>query len=263
MKKSLERVFKETELKTQELNNEIAQKVIEELEMIYGTKFALPGSKLTYPMIIQTLLFIPEYVKFREKLIELLEKYNVCETNIILRYLSIINQPTMTEEVKEIFETNFLSLPYYEFYEKKENGCIIETKEGVIEAYNLAALTDSEILYKLIKQNRYRQLCHVAVEECVPFYPEHHIVTSEINALFNGGYYHSYYKSSNNKEVVDLASNMIYKNSTFDNFYKPNELLNIKASKLNEEFNKLKQPMFHSQMAKTLQLALHNKINQK
>lgn len=256
--KTYNEMMEETERKTKNSNEVISSQIIMELERIYHIHFPVKENHLTYGMLIQMLLFDSTYQVYRFKLLDLLEKYNVNENNIITRFLTVINQESLLYSFKCMIEKSFCSLPYCKKLEKVDNGYIIEAQYGVVYAYQLSKFIDNAIFYSLLQKNIFQGNCHWAVEVCSQYnlIPRSQVVTSEIDSLFGGIYYHSYFKIDD--IVVDVAANTLYREDTFDSFYKPKEILKVPILHLQECLDKL--PEDNTNHCKVLRLAIQNKI---
>lgn len=254
--KTYNQVMEETEGKTRIENEIISESIILEIERLYNTYFPVKEFNVTYGIMLQTVLFDPYYADYRSKLIELLEKYNADERNIVSRFLITINQTNLPPSAKEEIENSFKNLPFCKHIEKSKYGYTIETNAGIVETYQLSKITQHQGLYKLLDQNILQSHCHEAVDICRGAFPNSNIITSEMNALFGGIFYHSYFKTEYN-EVIDVSANTLYKSNTFDEFYKPNVIQNIPNSEMSEHLRTLKDK---EKSCKVLRLAIHNKI---
>lgn len=256
--KTYEQIMNETERSSIIKTEEISTKIIKELENIFDVYFPVMKSGITYGIMIQAILFDPTYRNYRTELVKLLDKYNVNEKNILFRFLAIVNQVNISEYAKLIYEDSFFSLPYCKYHKKEKNGYIIGMKSGIVEVYQLNKITRNEGLYSLINQDIFKGHCHEAVEICSPYLKEHYIITSELDTLFSENFYHSYFKSDDDREVIDVATNTLYKSNTFDYFYEPQEIQKIKSCNLQAYINSL-DTTDKNKTCKVLKLAIKNK----
>lgn len=256
--KTYNQVLEETEGKTRIENEMICKSIILEIERLYNTYFPVKEFNVTYGIMLQTILFDPYYANYRSTVLQMLDEYKVDERNIVSRFLITINQTNLPPSAKEEIENSFKNLPFCKHIEKLKDGYIIETTKGNIEAYQLSKITKNQGLYKLLNKNILQSHCHEAVDICKGVFPKANIVTSELNALFDGIYYHSYFKTKNDA-VIDVSTNTLYKNNTFDLFYNPKELQNIPSCKLDEYIMNL-EDINNETRCKVLRLAIQNKI---
>lgn len=257
--KSYNQVMDETERATMKNHELISMKIIEEVESYYKIKFPIEENNLTYSLLIQLILFDPSFVEYRSKLFGVFEKYNINEENIISRFLITINQVGIPILLKYFMEESLRKFPCCKSFKKFNNGYVIETKNGVVEAYQLSKLIDDKNLCALLNENILRKHCHEAVQICSKYFPDGMIITSELNSLFEGTYYHSYFKGESKEDVYDVSTNTLYKGNTFDTFYKPRELQSIPSSKLDEQIKRLPEEQ-NENHCKVLRLAIENKI---
>lgn len=257
--KTYNQIMDETERLATKKNELISMKIIMELELYYKIKFPIFENNLTYSLLIQLILFEPSFIEYQPKLLELLQKNNVNEENIISRFLITINKVGMPMNLKYWMEESLRSLPYCKNFKILDNGYVIETKNAIVEAYQLSESIYNQELYGLLSQNIFQRHCHEAVEICSKYFPNDMIITSELNSLFEGTYYHSYIKGENKQDVYDIAANILYTENTFDTFYKPRELQNIPNSNLDEKLKILPEETGEKH-CKILRLAIENKI---
>ena len=255
--KTYNQVLEETEVETRIENEMICKSIILEIERIYNTYFPVKEYNITYGIMLQTILFDPYYENYLSKTLEMLEEYNADERNIILRFLITINQTKLTPSTKEKMEDYFKKLPFCKHMKKSKFGYIIETNSGSVEVYQLSKMTQNQKLYKLLEQNILQSHCHEAVDVCKDAFPNSNIVTSEMNALFGGTFYHSYFKTKDN-EVIDISANTLYKNNTFDEFYKPKVIQSIPSCEMDKHLKKLSN-INEGNRCKVLRLAIQNK----
>lgn len=257
--KSYNQVMDETERATIRRHERISMEIIKEVESYYKVNFPIVENNLTYSLLIQLILFDPSFVEYQSKLFEVFEKYNVNEENIVSRFLITINQSGIPMILKSWMEESFRKSPCCKSFKKISNGCyIIETKNGVVEAYQLSKSICDVDFYALLNSNILQKHCHEAVQICSKYFPDEMIITSELNSLFEGIYYHSYIKEKNN-DVYDVSTNTLYKENTFDTFYKPRELQNIPCPLLDEKLKILTEERGEKH-CKVLRLAIENKI---
>lgn len=253
--KTFEEVLNETERKAKNQNEVMCKKIIRELEQTYKVHFPVSEYKITYSVFLQIILFTPDYMQYRDTLIELLEKYNPNLKNLVFRFLSIVNQEAMPDSERRITENAFKTLPYCKKFEKLEYGYYIETIDGIVEAYRLSKNIYWPSLYEHLSKNVCAKHCHQAVDWCRYYFPDTEIVTSELPIIFGEIMYHSYFKDESTGEIIDIATNTLYKNNTFDTFYQPKELQRIPSMMLDSYIDKL--PGKH---CKVLELAIQNKM---
>lgn len=254
--KTFDEMMDETERITKNRHEYICRTIIFELEKIYHVSFPVIQNHMTYGSFVQTILFTPALTEYRPKTLDLLEQYQVDERNIVFRFLMNIHQFGLPEQFKLSFETVFKTLPYCKNMEKIQDGYIIETKSRVVEAYQLSKMIQNRNLYKLLEQNMFQGHCHEAVEIGSSYFRTANIITSELTSMFGGMYYHSYFKGENTEDVIDLSTNTLYKENTFDTFYEPKELQCIPSSKLDEYLATIPEEKKH---CKVLKLAIQNK----
>lgn len=257
--KTYDEIMNETERKTVREHEAISMRIIKELESYYKIDFHVYENNITYSVLIHAMLFDPSFIEYRPKLLEILEKYNVNEENIISRFLIALNQAGIPYNTKYFIEESLRSLPYCKSFKKFSDGYVIETRNAMVEAYQLSESVDNTDLWILLNQNVFQKHCHEAVEFCSKYFPDEYIVTSELKSLFGGTYYHSYFKGKNKEEVYDIAASILYKENTFDTFYKPSELQKIPSSRLNEYLEELPEEKERN-YCKVLRLAIENKI---
>lgn len=233
--KTFEEVLNETERKAKIQNEVMCKKIIRELEQNYKVHFPVSEYKITYSVFLQIILFTPDYMQYRDTLIELLEKYNPNMRNIVFRFLGIVNQELMLDSERRITENAFKTLPYCKKFEKLEYGYYIETIDGALEAYRLSKNIYWPSLYENLYNDVYANSCHQAVDWCRYYFPDTEIVTSELPIIFGEIMYHSYFKDESTGEIIDIATNTLYKNNTFDTFYKPKELQRIPSVMLDRK----------------------------
>ncbi len=254
--KTFESIIEETENQSVYNNEFLCEKIIHGLERIYNTHFPVSEYHMTYNIFIQVLLLDPTYRIYRNKLVEILDVYKFNWKNIVFRFLITVNQEGLPELEKSIFENSFKTLPYVKKLEIRENGYLIETQDGTVEAYKLSKMINYPSLYGLLKQNVFQRHCHEAVDICKIYFPQAEIVTSELSTPFKGIHYHSYYKS--NSDVIDISTNTLYKNNTFNEFYNPREIQQIPVCELEKQISKL--PDEGNNHCKVLRLAIQNKM---
>lgn len=256
--KTFEEICNETEEQSKINNELICKKIITELEKIYHIKFPVFQYNITYSIFLQILLFSPDYMEYRDTLLGLLEKYNPNMRNIVFRFLGIVNQELMLDSERRITENAFKTLPYCKKFEKLEYGYYIETSDGALEAYRLSKNIYWPSLYENLYNGAYANSCHQAVDWCRYYFPNTEIVTSELPIIFGEIMYHSYFKDESTGEIIDIATNTLYKNNTFDTFYKPKELQRIPSVMLDEYIKTL--PKEDNNHCEVLRLALQNKM---
>lgn len=71
--------------------------------------------------------------------------------------------------------------------------------------------------------------------------------------------YHSYFKSKDSSVVISASSNTLYKNNTFDKFFRPVELNQLDVKSYDDEVLKLDESSTDKNMCKVLRLALSKK----
>jgi len=257
--KTFDQVWDETEGKTRIHKELMCKTIILELERECDVHFPINEVSENYGGFLQVLLFNSYYMQYREKLLDIMEKYSVNWTNIVYRFISVVNQKGIPPLGKRMMENALKTLPYCKMFERIENGYVIETLDGILEIYQLSEVVRDPILWFLLNDNILTGCCHDAVKQCNDFFPHTNIVTSEIKSVFDGVFYHSYFKDEDMKEVIDISSNTIYVNSTFDTFYKPNEIQIIPSMMLDEYLKQLPENK-DVKYPKVLRLALQNKM---
>ena len=266
----IKKVIEETQTKNVLRQELMCKKIVETIEKKYNIRFKRElnnGNFLNYLNIITTILLIDDYIKYKKDLINLLSEYNVNEKGLLLHLLGVINQirygyPTKQSlEARERLVHSFSQIPYYEINSLNEKMLSISTKFGTIKVYKYDDYVKNANIKMIMKNVYFSNYCHSNVEYMRSFYKEDNIVTSEIPLLFEGEMYHSYFKTF--EGVVDITNNMFFEKNCFDNVFNPNELLNIKTSRLTKEYNELlkKENLKNDEnIAPVLVLAINNKI---
>lgn len=72
--------------------------------------------------------------------------------------------------------------------------------------------------------------------------------------------YHSYFKSKDSSVVISASSNTLYKNNTFDKFFRPVELNRLDVKSYDDEVLKLDESSIDKNMCKVLRLVLSKKV---
>lgn len=258
--KTFEQVWDETEGKARIENEAMCKTIILELEQTCHIHFPVKEMNVTYGVFLQAILFNSYYMEYREKLLEIMKRYSINWTNIMFRFINIINQEGILPLEKRMMENAFKTLPYCKMFEKTEqHGYAIETLDGIIEISQLSEVIYYPSLYELLYTNAFMGCCHQAVDECRDYFPNTEVVTSELLTLFGDTMYHSYFKDENTNEVIDLSMNTLYKNNTFDTFYRSRELQKIPSMML-DEYLKILPEEKDGNHYKVLRLAIQNKI---
>lgn len=255
--KTYDQILYETEEKSNFEDEFISKKIILKLNEDNDIKLPTLDYYVPYSAMLQMILINPEYLFCRNQVVQMLEENNYNWKNVVFRFISIINDGRLPDSIRVETIKSFKSFPFCKNIEILENGCIIETTEGTIEAYKLNRLLKNEMLCKALDERTFLNRCHSAVEECKLLFPATNIITSELPTLFGGIMYHSYFKDETKGQVFDIALNTLYTGDTFNAFYNPNELLNVPSDKLDEYSNELPKD---NKYYKVLRMALNNKI---
>jgi len=257
--KTYDQIMEELERKTIRDTELICKNIVLEIEKTCKIHFPVEESKITYGVLLQAILLDYSFITYRPMALKLIQKYDFHDENFVSRFLITINKVGLPDYLKGYMEQSFKNLPFCKRMEKLKNGYIIETKSGIVEAYQLSETTDNKILADFLKLNIFQRRCHEAVEICSKYLPKEKIITSELNALFGGTYCHSYFKEEEKEDVIDISANTLYKGNTFDTFYKPIELQCIKSSELYDYIKKLPEEK-NENHCKVLRLAIERKI---
>ena len=250
-------MFNETEGAYRIENEKKARLILIEFEKKFHIKFNYQG--ISAIELIIYLLSNSSFNNYKNELIDLLIKYNVNEKTIILAFIENMNQIGIPEYIKIELENSLEALPFVKRLEFLRNGYIIlDNDNEVIECYNLYMNFDNSDVVKFLKTINFRNKCHESVDFLKEYMKEYFIVTSKMNTLFDGFYYHSYFKAQDNS-VVDIASNTLYKNDYFDKFFKPQILMQIDFDSYNNGILNLKESKEDESMCKVLRLALSKK----
>ncbi len=251
-------IFEETEGAYKIENEKKARLVLIELENKLHIKFNYQG--ISSVMMVIYLLSNPSFRDYRGELINLLIKYNVNEKTIILSFIENLNQIGIPDYIKIELENSLETLPFVKRLEFLRNGYAICTNNNeVIESYNLSMSLDNSDVVNFLKTINFKNKCHESVEFLKDYMKEYFIVTSKMNTLFDGFYYHSYFKSKDSSVVISASSNTLYKNNTFDKFFRPVELNQLDVKSYDDEVLKLDESSTDKNMCKVLRLALSKK----
>lgn len=252
-------IFERSEGRSKIENEMVAYRIIRRLEDEYHVSFSCGGEEFTFLKFMRALLFNMAYIEYRPTLLRLLDEYNINADNVISHFIALQNQKNIPKNVKEMIENSFVTLPYHKQFTHVKMGYVFETHDGRrLEAYQLDKNCHNRRLYELLCKNDFLGMCHEAVEVCSPCLSDVTIVTSMLKSPFTGGYFHSYFKGNQGRDVMDVATNTLFTNGTFDSFFKPIELQQIPSNQLQEYFQTLEDCKEDEKMCKVLRLALSN-----
>lgn len=235
---SIDYIFESTEGKGRQIEEEILREIFEK----YAPDVLIQAKpNYTYSQILQLILFTPRLQRYRKQVWEQLFQLDVNDRNIILRFFNIINNPRIPNKMRKELINHFSSSPFLYHYEKLQKGFYLETEQGEVIAYKLDEVLDNPSLVALIHKKQFAGICHQAVEYCAKEVPNGFVITSDIASLFNYHAYHSYFEQGD--YILDIAANTLYPKESFQNYYKPKELLRIPTEKLAQEIAKIPQDL--------------------
>lgn len=261
MKKSLLKIFEETELKSSDHNEKISATVLNELEKI--TKIPIwkniPVGSISYTGILCHILLYPNAKEIQEILLFLLEKYHFNERSLLYLLLNYCNSQQLSPKVVEKAIQTFETLPYCLKLEGNRSHMKIETHFGTIEMLPYSnLLPNSDLKYQLTHHN-FQGRCHEAVQLFSPYFQKSLITTSEMPDVFGGYFYHSYYVLNHNAGTVDITRNLFYPNHSFEQVYAPQVLLEYPSQELEKRFLQFMEQEEVENIYPVIQLALHQK----
>lgn len=256
MNQTLLQLMEETEIVSIK-NAEIkSQEILYELKNMTGFQVPIIKGMSARNMII-CLLYDSNF-PLKPVLVSLLQKYHVNERDLLLE-LSVRLYPP-SSQLKSAIKKEFSTLPYCMGLEEQNNHYRIQTKYGILEMYRLVDWIKNKKIKIQLQNKNFSRLCHEAAQTFSPYMKEDYITTSEMQGLFGGVYYHSYYTLENGDGMVDLARCIFYPGDCFDEIFKPKILLQYKAKELKERYLEyLKNSNEEQIMYPVLTLALHEK----
>lgn len=252
MNKTLLQLVEETEVVSIK-NTEIkCQKILYELQNT--TKFQIPIIKgMSFRHMILCLLYDSNF-PLKSILVSLLQKYKVNERHLLLALSVMLYPPDL------LLQKEFSALPYCKELEEQNNHYHIQTKYGMLEMYRLVDWIKNKKIKVQLQNKNFSGLCHEAAQTFSSYMEEDYITTSEMECLFGGVYYHSYYTLESGEGMVDFANNIFYPRDCFDEIFKPKILLQYKAKELKERYLEyLKSSNEEPIMYPVLTLALNEK----
>lgn len=236
-KETYERIMNETERKSIRETELISKGIIKELELYFNIHFSVENCGITYTSLIQMILLDPQYREYCEVLLYLMQNFKYNEQNLLFRFISILNQPSLNKQSnqyqKKVLEDSFSKLPSINDMEVLEIGYHINTDYGDVRVFQL-----DKILGNI--EIPLQGLCHEMVNLYYKEFINDMITTSTMSNLFSGRYYHSYY-SLEDGGVVDIANNTFYHPNDFQKIFSPIVVNQIPCNKIEEYYEAFKK----------------------
>ncbi|MCI9233214.1 MAG: hypothetical protein HFH08_01300 [Bacilli bacterium] len=157
-----------------------------------------------------------------------MEKYSLNKRAFLNHLISEIYPPDYLEHLRAL--PNCLALS------QEPDHYRLKTSFGTLKLYRLTDMISFQNVQYVLQTEDMHGKCHTVVEAVAPYFPNALITTSKLGTLFGGTYYHSYMTLEDGSGVMDFSRNTFFKDTCFEDVFRPEVILQYKASELKERF---------------------------
>lgn len=249
----LNQIYKETETRAAEHDQVICERILRELETIFGIPFVGFMGRGNVSMLL-SFFKLEGNLLFRDTAYELMERYGVNKRALLFRLTSEIYPPDDFDEARIL--TNCLPLI------KHPNHYELKTSFGTLTLYRLTDRIQVENVKCVLQRQDMHGKCHNVVGAAAPFFKEDLITTCKLPLLFGGEQYHSYITCQDGSGIMDFSRNTFFSGSCFEDVFEPEVVVQYRAKELEARFKDFEKdnPELVNGFYPVLQLALKEEV---